>query len=246
MYLPPKPLSRYHRPDLVGLPRLTLWRRGFRCGVRWICKALRVLLARTRIEGLEHLPRKGPAILVTNHLGDADVVLVLSVLPWCPEAMASIDLLEYRWIFWLLHAYGVIWVHRGRADLAALKAALQALKEGRILAVAPEGRQSLIGGLMPGTEGAAYLALKSGAPIVPIGITGTFNWQVFPRLKRLQRLDFGIRIGPPFHLNPSSSDRRQALSESTEVIMRAIARLLPPEYRGVYAEADATQRRSHL
>ena len=238
MYLPPRPLSRYHRPDLVGLPRLTPWRRAFRCVIRLVCKGLRWSLARTHIQGVEHLPRKGPAILVTNHLGDADVVLILSVLPVCPEALASIDLLEYRWVFWLLHAYGVIWVHRGRADRAALQAALKALREGRVLAVAPEGRQSLIGGLMPGTEGAAYLALKSGAPVVPMGITGTFNWQVFPRLKRFQRLDFGIRIGPPFRLRPQARDRREALQEATETIMRAIARLLPPEYRGVYADDD--------
>lgn len=244
MYLPPKPLSRYHHPELVGLPRLTLWRRAFRCTLRGLCQLARWSLARTHIEGVEHLPRRGPALLVTNHLGDADVVLVLSVLPWCPEVLASIDLLEYRWIFRLLHAYGVIWVHRGRADRAALKAALKALQEGRVLAVAPEGRQSLIGGLMPGTEGAAYLALKSGAPIVPIGITGTFNWQVFPRLKRFRRLNFGIRIGPPFRLQPRARDRRKALQEATETLMRAIARLLPPEYRGVYADESASNLRT--
>lgn len=208
-----------------------------RCGLRQLCRWVIGLLSHTQVTGLEHLPREGPAILVTNHLGDADVVLLLSVLPWCPEALASMDLLEYPLVYLLLQLYGVIWIHRGHADRAALRAALQALREGRVLALAPEGRQTLIRGLMPGTEGAAYLALKSQAPVIPMAITGTYNWMVFPQLRRGRRPHFTVRIGPPFVVQPTSAPLRHQLAQATDQIMRAIARLLPPEYRGVYQEA---------
>jgi 1-acyl-sn-glycerol-3-phosphate acyltransferase len=72
----------------------------------------------------------------------------------------------------IFRAYGTIWVHRGQPDRRAIRAALDALAEGRMVALAPEGRQSLIGGLEDGNAGAAFLALKSGAPIVPIGWPG--------------------------------------------------------------------------
>ncbi len=202
-----------------------------------MARAARHALTETQVEGLEHLPPQGPALLVVNHLGDADVVLLLSVLPWCPEVLASQHLQEEGpWLRALLQAYGVIWVYRGTADRAALKAALEALRLGRVLGLAPEGRQSLIGGLETGTPGAAYLALKSKAPVVPVAITGTENWAVFPRLKRGRRLHFTLRVGQPFFPQPQSQDRRQALQEVTEQIMLTLARLLPPEYRGVYAD----------
>ncbi len=219
----------------MRLPALTPWRRAVRCLLRLACRVVIRALSHTQVYGREHLPAQGPALLVTNHLGDADVVLLLSTLPWCPEALASIDLLEYPAVYLLLQTYGVIWVHRGHADRAALRAALQALQEGRIVALAPEGRQTLIQGLMPGTQGAAYLALKSRAPVIPVGITGTYNWMVFPQLRRGRRPRFTVRFGPPFTLEPARGPLRTQLEEATHRIMQAIARLLPPEYRGVYA-----------
>ncbi len=227
----------------MGLPRLTWTRRLVRCSIRAVCRAALKGLAHVHAEGLEHLPRQGPAIVVINHLGDADVVLLLAYLPTCPEALASIDLIEYRWIFWLLQLYGVIWIHRGRPDRAALKAALQALEEGRILGLAPEGRQTLIGGLGPGTEGVAYLAVKSGAPVIPIGITGTFNWQVFPKLRRFQKIEVSLKVGPPLRFPPpSKADRKRGLQRATEEIMLALARLLPPEYQGIYRDKIGQER----
>lgn len=223
----------------MGLPRLHGPRRVVRCAVRGLCRLALKALARVHAEGVEYLPREGPAILVVNHLGDADVVLVLAHLPTCPEALASIDLIEIPWMFWLLQMYGVIWIHRGRPDRAALKAALQALEEGRILGLAPEGRQTLIGGLGPGTEGVAYLALKSGAPVIPVGITGTFNWQVYPRLFRLRKIEASLKVGPPLRFAYGGRPRKQVLREVTEEIMLALARLLPPEYRGIYADSAA-------
>lgn len=201
------------------------------------------MLTETHVEGLENLPKHGPAILVTNHLGDADVVLLLSVLPWCPETLAALELRDIWWIRLLFDLYGVIWVHRGTPDRKALHVALQALKEGRIVGLAPEGRQSLIGGLEPGTPGVAFLALKSRAPVIPVALTGTENWYVFPRLKRLKRLHMTVRVGKPFIPEvPGEINRREALDAVTEQIMRALAALLPPDYQGVYRETPCPSK----
>jgi 1-acyl-sn-glycerol-3-phosphate acyltransferase len=130
-------------------------------------------------------------------------------------------------------AYGVIWVHRGQPDRRALRAALQGLGEGRMVAIAPEGRESLSGALEEGTRGAAFLALKAGVPILPITLTGTENWRVYGNLKRLRRPEITITVGKPFTLD-AAGDQRLALQQGTLKIMQTLADQLPQEYRGVY------------
>jgi 1-acyl-sn-glycerol-3-phosphate acyltransferase len=89
------------------------------------------------------------------------------------------------------------------------------------------------GKLEEGTNGAAYLALKSGAPILPATFTGTENRNVYGSLKRLRRAKIRLRVGKPFYLQPSD-DWRQAVAQGTEQIMLTLAEQLPPDYRGVY------------
>jgi 1-acyl-sn-glycerol-3-phosphate acyltransferase len=132
-----------------------------------------------------------------------------------------------------MDTYGVIWVHRGRPDRRALHAVLDGLAEGRVIAIAPEGRESVSGALEEGTPGAAYLALKSGAPILPVTFTGTENRNVYGSLKRLRRAEISLTIGKPFHLD-QSGNWRQAVDQGTQQIMLTLAEQLPPEYRGVY------------
>ncbi|HKY52657.1 MAG TPA: lysophospholipid acyltransferase family protein, partial [Anaerolineales bacterium] len=126
-----------------------------------------------------------------------------------------------------------IWVHHGRPDRRALRAVLDGLAEGRMVALAPEGRQSLIGGLEEGNAGAAFLAMKSGAPIVPIAMTGTENENVYSHLKRWKRAPVTLTIGKPFHLR-EQADRQAMLREGTRQIMESLANLLPESYRGNY------------
>ena len=117
--------------------------------------------------------------------------------------------------------------------VAALRAVLDGLAEGRMIAIAPEGRESVTGMLEEGTPGAAYLALKSGAYILPVTFTGTENQKVYPKLKSLHRAEITITVGKPFHLDQSSS-WRQAVDTGTQQIMRTLAEQLPLQYRGVY------------
>jgi 1-acyl-sn-glycerol-3-phosphate acyltransferase len=232
--LPPKPRTERLQPELTRVPRLTLWRRAFRQLMRRVAWVVVRLCTRTRLHGVEHFPMQGAALIVSNHLGDADTILSLAYFPRPSESLAKIDLyFDYPPLGWLMDAYGVIWLHRGRADRRALRCAIQGLGEGRLVAIAPEGRESLSGALEEGTGGVAYLALKSGVPLVPVTFTGTENSVVFSNLRHLRRSEVTITIGPAFNL-PEFEDFRQAIREGTQTIMFKLAEQLPEHYRGVY------------
>jgi len=195
------------------------------------------VLLRATITGLENFPEQGPALIVFNHLGDADTVLMLATFPFKPiEGIGKIELKDHWLVGPLFRAHGIIWVHRGMPDRKALRAALDALAEGRMVTLAPEGRQSLIGGLEDGNEGAAFLALRSGAPILPVAMTGTENQNVFSHLKRFKRAPVTLSVGEPFVLFPQGkqAEHRKMMREGTRQIMETLASLLPEAYRGRY------------
>jgi 1-acyl-sn-glycerol-3-phosphate acyltransferase len=238
---PPKPVTEVWRPDLVALPRLTFARRAFRAFTRGVAKLLTFLTMRVTITGLENFPKDGPALVVINHLGDADAVLMMASLPDTIEGMGKIELNDHWFVGPVFRAYGIIWVHRGRPDRKALRAALDGLAEGRMVALAPEGRQSVIGGLEDGNEGAAFLALKSDAPIVPIAMTGTENQNIYSYMKRLKRAPVTLSVGKPFVLFPKEKqvNRQEMMREGTRQIMERLAGLLPEAYRGKYRSSQA-------
>jgi 1-acyl-sn-glycerol-3-phosphate acyltransferase len=232
--IPPKPITEIWRPELTRLPRLHAARRLFRHLARWVAHAVLRLLTRTTISGLQHFPRRGPALLAVNHLGDADAAILLAALPVAAEVLGKIEMLyDFPLVGRLMNWYGVIWLHRGRPDRRALRCALEAFEQGRFLIIAPEGRYSLIKGLEPGGKGAAYLALKGHVPAIPIALAGTENENVYSSLRRLRRPCLSLTVGEPVDLRAAADDR-QALEEDTRRIMDALAQLLPEEYRGAY------------
>lgn len=231
--IPPKPRSLVSRVDITRLPDLTRGRRLARRLVILLARFLTWIGTRTKTIGPENLPRSGPALVVGNHLGDADFVIGLARSPIMADAFAKAELATYPLLGWILEAYGVIWIHRGQPDRRALKAALQGFKEGRVIGIAPEGRESLIGGLEEGTGGAAYLASKADVPVIPITFTGTENWRVYGNLKRFRRTDVTLTIGRPFKLE-QFPDRREEIARGTQKIMLTLAAQLPEEYRGIY------------
>jgi len=228
----PKPVTDWWRPDLVALPKLTLGRRLFRVFGRNLVKLLSFYMLDATVSGMENFPKHGPALVVINHLGDADAVLLAASIPMTIDGMGKIELNEHWLVGPFFRAYGVIWVHRGKPDRKAIRAVLDGLSQGRMIALAPEGRQSLVGGLEAGTEGAAFLALKSGAPVVPVAMTGTENENVYNG-KWWKRAKATLRVGRPFYLK-EYDDRQTTLREGTKQIMESLAELLPESYRGKY------------
>ena len=231
--IPPKPITEVWKPELVFLPRLTFGRRAMRWLVVVMMRVVALFTMRITVRGLENFPRKGPAVIVFNHLGDADVVLMAAVFPTSPEGMGKIELNDHWLIGPIFRAYGIIWVHRGRPDRKALRAALEALSQGRMVNLAPEGRQSLTGTLEEGMGGAAFLALKSGAQIVPVAMTGTENDHIFSHLNRWKRAPVSLTVGKPFFIR-EQNDRQAMLREGTRQIMESLASLLPDSYRGEF------------
>jgi 1-acyl-sn-glycerol-3-phosphate acyltransferase len=229
----PKPVTPRVRPEITRLPLLTAWRKAARWVIVRLLRLLVRLLTRVHSTGFENLPPDGPVLVVSNHLGDADLVIGLVFAARPVEVVSKADFYDFPVLGWLMETYGVIWVHRGRPDRRALHAVLDGLAEGRVIAIAPEGRESVSGALEEGTPGAAYLALKSGAPILPVTFTGTENRNVYGNLKRLRRAEISLTVGKPFHLD-LNGNWRQTVDRGTHQIMLTLAEQLPPEYRGIY------------
>lgn len=235
-----KPRSEVIHPEITRLPVLSSWRLLFRRLVQGLIRLLVWIFCRVEVIGIENMPKQGPLIIVSNHLGDADVIVGLTITRLPIDIMVKSELYDTPIFGKAIDAYGVIWVHRGQPDRKALRVALDSLRAGRSLALAPEGRESLTGSLEEGTGGAAYIAQKAKVPIMPVTFTGTENWRVFGNLRRLKRSYVTVTIGPVFYLGEYQS-RHQAIEQGTAQIMRTLARQLPPEYRGVYREAPSPQ-----
>lgn len=231
--IPPKPRSEVVNPSITRLSQLSTSRKLLRRVVHWISRLMVFLFTRCQITGLENLPAEGPALIVTNHLGDADLIVGFAFTPTIVEPFAKIELFEMPIVGSFLDAYGVIWVHRGQPDRKALRTVREAMQGKRIVGIAPEGRESLTGSLEEGTEGAAYIALSNDVPVIPITFTGTENKRLCNNMKRLRKTDVTVTIGPSFRLE-RYEDRRLSLKNGTQQIMKTLAKLLPDEYRGYY------------
>jgi len=230
----PKPVTDWWRPDLVKLPKLTFARRLFRVFARGLAKFLVFVTMNTSVKGLENFPKKGPALIVFNHLGDADAILLAASIPVVIDGMGKIELNEHWLVGPMFRAYGVIYVHRGRPDRKAIRAALDGLAEGRMIVLAPEGRQAVEGKLEEGTEGAAFLAMKTGATIVPVAMTGTENENIYNR-KWWRRARVTLSVGKPFQLQ-EQAERQKMMRDGTSQIMESLASLLPESYLGNYKD----------
>ncbi|GAP22157.1 lysophospholipid acyltransferase family protein [Leptolinea tardivitalis] len=191
---------------------------------------------------LSRIPSHGPLILVGNHVNFLDAPILLSHL----QPRQVVALVKYE--TWNNPALGLLFstwksipIRRGEADMNAFREALRVLKEGKMLAIAPEGTRSGTGILQQGQPGMVPLAIKSGAPILPVAYFGAEGF--WKNIRGLNRTPFTIRVGRPFRLKydgvlPTRDER----SKMTAEIMYQIAALLPPAYRGYYANLEnATQ-----
>lgn len=195
------------------------------------------LLASVKISGQENVPQKGAYLIAFNHISTFDPPFVVVFWPVAPEALGAAEIWERPGQSTLARLYGGIPVCRGEADRRLLEKMIRVLEAGRPLVIAPEGGRSHAPGMRRGLPGVAYVAEKAHVPVLPVGIIGTTD-DFMHKALRLQRPLLEMRIGQPVTL-PSIEGRegghKQALQENVDLLMRQIAALLPPEYRGVYA-----------
>ena len=202
---------------------------------RLIVRMLLLLLTRWQVRGRDNVPSQGPVLVVANHLNLADPPLLWVSLGRKVIFMAKEELFRSGFLSYFIRGLGAFPVHRGRLDRKALRQAEQVLADGLALVMFPEGMRSHGGQLRPALPGSALIALRSGVPILPIGITGTERIRGVAWL--LRRPQITVNIGYPFHLPPVSSKLTKVeLARLTDCMMGRIAELLPLEYRGNYAE----------
>ena len=187
-----------------------------------------------QVEGRENVPQDGPLIVVSNHLSNLDPPILAASIPRRLYFMAKRGIFHDPLLSAFLKAWGAFPLNRDGADISAIRWSLQTLESGGGLAIFPEGTRSPKGIKNP-ISGVALIARKSGAPILPVGITGTESvgppWQIaFPRG------EFKVNIGTPFTAGQDydSKTSRDDLEATTNDIMKRVASLLPKNYRGIY------------
>lgn len=215
--------------------------KGFRRVVMGVIRLLIKLLLRMEVTGVENIPARGPTILAISHTNFLDPVLAAAVCPRPVEAVSKIENLKLFFFGPLIWLYGVIPIRRGEVDRRALGAAVQVLKRDQVLLIAPEGTRSGVGRLQKGRGGLAYVAARSGATIVPVGIAGVENF--WTNLFRLRRTAVRMVLGQPFcFVTRGRPLDRRALTAMTTEAMYQLAATLPPERRGLYANlSEATE-----
>lgn len=243
MASPPKPaeFADVERRTLRGFPRRLV--RGFLYGICWLVLGM-------RLEHLDRVPARGGILAVSNHLHNADPILTAIAFPRSIHYMAKKELFSIPIVRSLIPLAGVFPVDRGRPDRWAIRRAEAALRQGVAVGMFPEGTRSPTRALRDAHAGAGLLALTTGAPFMPVVVTGTERLPFNGKRGREQANapmpnpgHRGVRIlfGEPLVIPREIDGRRVSAAEATEIMMVEIARLLPPDYRGVYAEPLARE-----
>jgi 1-acyl-sn-glycerol-3-phosphate acyltransferase len=201
-----------------------------------------VLVKLDEVVGLGNIPTEGPAILMMNHIGFIDPIIMVHAVPRDIVPLAKVEAYNYPVVGIFPRLWGVIPVQRDGVDRHAVQLAFDVLKAGELLLVAPEGTRGPA--LQAPREGAVYLASRSGAPIIPVAIGNSEGFPTFPFMPRWRKPGVSVTIGKPFRVRASFRQARgDALKQMADEAMYMVAAMLPPERRGVYADlSQATQK----
>ena len=217
-----KPQKNLYEPYMMPM---ILWRL-----IRVVVRVIAAIIFDVHTVGRQNVPETGPLIIASNHLSWADVPLIPAFLKRRVVYMAKEETFMSKG-GWVVRFLGAFPVKRGEADRQSLRAAEEQLKAGRILSIFPEGTRSKLHTLGQAHAGLGMIALRSGAPVLPVAIYGSEN-----ALKKF-RPRITIIFGEPMSLTPKGKKvTREDIDQSTEQVMLRISSMLPPEYRGVYAE----------
>jgi 1-acyl-sn-glycerol-3-phosphate acyltransferase len=197
------------------------------------------ILCRIDKRDFRKIPANGPLILVTNHIGSLEIpLLFVHLQPRRIFGLAKIETWNNKFMGWLFNLWEAIPVHRGEADLVAIRQCLDVLKAGNILAIAPEGTRSHDGSLLQAQPGIVLIALHSGAPILPMAHWGGEAFGA--NLKKIKRTDFHFQVGEQFYLDTKGEKMNGKIRQvMADEIMTQIAALMPETYRGEYANWKA-------
>lgn len=194
-----------------------------------IGRVMQSAFTRTTVTGLENVPRRGPYIAVGNHNAAIEVALLVVNLPHVPELIGNGDVPFDPTFDFMARWYRFIPIRRGHIDREALRAAREVLEDGNVLGIFPEGGiwERQVSSARPGV---AWLSQQTGAPILPIGFGGVLG--ALGKAMRLKRPRLSVSIGPiipPVPNPPSMRERKAAITEASQEIMRRIHALIPNE-----------------
>jgi 1-acyl-sn-glycerol-3-phosphate acyltransferase len=216
----------------------------FRSFLKLLVSAALHLFTDLEVIGREHLPKQGPLIFTGNHFSFADTIAMLHIAPPSIEMFSGANpAFTPGWAKLLPRLWGVLFVYRGTGSRQAIRDAEYVLNQNGYFGIFPEGG-AWAEMIRPARPGAAYLAARTGAPILPLGFSG-FN-DVFPlRLRNKSKVT--IRIGKPYQLPKVSGrgqERRQQLDEMGDKIMEKIAEQLPDHLRGKFSSDPEVRQKA--
>jgi len=205
--------------------------------IRSLVRFIMNIIADVEVVGLEKLPQ-GNVILAANHLGRLDTAVLIYALERDDLIMAVAEKYKDHPIFGAIgRSVNAIWLNRFEADFAALREILARMQKGGLMVIAPEGTRSKTESLQEGKMGAAFLANKSGYPVLPMALTGTEDRVIISNLKRFRRSKIKAVAGDLFYIEiPKGQGREEAMRSATDEIMCQIAAKLPESYRGFYKD----------
>ncbi len=220
----------------INYPR----RKIIRKTLKVLCRMAFNLLMDIHIDGQENIPSQGPYLVVGNHFSFIDPLAMVRIAPWHleflggfhnPSAPPIVKFIPWMWGYYPLF--------RGTGSRESLRVAENLLQRGAIIGIFPEaGNWATV--LRPARPGTAYLATRTGAQLLPLGIDGLID--VFPRLRKGHRAKVTLRVGKPFgpfQVSGRGRERREQMDEISHQIMRQIAELIPPERQGYYSPDPA-------
>ena len=205
--------------------------------VRWLIIHFFDLIADIQVYTIENVPDQGGFVIATNHIGIIDIGMFHYQFNRFDMFIPVAEKWEKQgWIRFLARELNFLFVDRYNPDLKAIRKMIGLMEAGNSLVIAPEGTRSRTGSLIEGKPGVAYLAARSGFPVVPVAITGTEDKVVWDNIRHLRKSKITLTAGVPFTLPPiPKEDRDAVLQQYTDEIMCQIAAILPERYRGVYA-----------
>src|SRR5215510_13952742 len=171
--------------------------------IRFLLRVLLRVIARFEIRGKEYVPMTGGMVIAANHIGILDIVMVYFAIDRTDLFIPVAEKWEkIGWIRWLGKHLNFIFVDRYNPDLKAMRKMITLMEEGKCLVISPEGTRSRSGSLQEGKPGVAYLAARSGFPIIPTAITGTEDNVVRGNLQKLRKSKITLTGGKPFVIPP--------------------------------------------